>query len=135
MDQMARTQCGTPYNMAPEVCNGSPYDFKADIWAMGVIVYELVTFKKPFDSDKLQSLFNLIINEEAAPVQDGRSTDLKMLCKSLLNKDVNKRPSIFDIATLPCVKKKIKEFIKQHDVKDTDIPFLELEPSNKPIVN
>ena len=44
------------------------HDFKADIWAMGVIVYELVTFKKPFDSDKLQSLFNLIINEEAAPV-------------------------------------------------------------------
>ena len=94
--------------MAPEVCNGSPYDFKADIWAMGVIVFELVTFKKPFDSDKLQSLFDLIINKEPAPVQDGRSTDLKLLCKTLLNKDFNKRPSIFDIAYLPCVKEKIK---------------------------
>ena len=96
--------------MAPEVCNGSPYDFKADIWAMGVIVFELVTFKKPFDSDKLQSLFDLIMNKEPDAIQDGRSTDIKMLCKSLLNKDVSKRPSIFDIAYLPCVKEKIKEF-------------------------
>ena len=34
---------------------------EADVWAMGIIMYELITFKKPFDSDKLNSLFDLII--------------------------------------------------------------------------
>ena len=65
---------------------------------MGVIVYELVTFRKPFDSDNLQSLFSLIVNKEPAPIQDGRSTDLKLLCTSLLYKDKKKRPDIFGIA-------------------------------------
>lgn len=46
----AETICGTPYFMPPEVCNNHPYDFKADVWAMGVIVYELITLRKPFDS-------------------------------------------------------------------------------------
>jgi len=73
---MAKTVCGTPYNMAPEVCKGSPYDSKADVWAMGIIMYELITFRKPFDSDKLNSLFDLIINKEAPPLPAGISADL-----------------------------------------------------------
>jgi len=40
---MAVTTCGTPYYMPPEVCNNFPYEFKADVWSMGVMIYELVT--------------------------------------------------------------------------------------------
>ena len=39
--------------MPPEVCQNAPYDAKADVWAMGVIVYELATLKKPFDGDNI----------------------------------------------------------------------------------
>jgi serine/threonine protein kinase len=35
--------CGTPLNMAPEVLNKRPYDFRADIWSLGVMLFELVT--------------------------------------------------------------------------------------------
>ena len=38
---MACTQCGTPYYLPPEVCNGAPYDVKADIWSLGVLSYEI----------------------------------------------------------------------------------------------
>lgn len=51
---------GTPYNMPPEVCEGKTYNFKADVWATGVILYELITFKKPFDSEHLNVLFKKI---------------------------------------------------------------------------
>ncbi len=55
-----QTACGTPYFMAPEVCHGKPYDSKADVWAVGVILYELVTLKKPFDSESINGVFEKI---------------------------------------------------------------------------
>ena len=73
------------------------------IWAMGVIIYELITFNKPFDSQKLNSLFDMIINKEPHQIHEGRSADIKLLIKALLTKDDKKRPSIFDIAQMPCI--------------------------------
>ena len=34
--------------MAPEIHDGKPYNDKADIWALGCVIYELVTLKRPF---------------------------------------------------------------------------------------
>ena len=34
--------------MAPEVCLGKPYDGKAEVWSVGVVLYELIMLKKPF---------------------------------------------------------------------------------------
>ena len=57
---MQMTACGTPYFMPPEVCMGKPYDSKADVWAIGVILYELITFRKPFDSVSIYGVFEKI---------------------------------------------------------------------------
>jgi len=75
-ESLAQTQCGTPYFMPPEVCKRCPYDSKADVWAMGVIIYELITLKKPFDSEKLKDLFDLIITKPVDPLPEGTSADL-----------------------------------------------------------
>lgn len=97
-DAMAQTKCGTPYFMPPEVCKGCPYDAKADVWAMGVIIYELVTLKKPFDSKTVEGIQDVIINNPVDPLPQGTSGSLQLLVNALLNKDKDKRPSIFDIA-------------------------------------
>ena len=44
-DQKAATSCGTPIVMSPEVCLGLPYDTKADVWSLGVILYELIMMR------------------------------------------------------------------------------------------
>ena len=56
IDAKAGTSCGTPLFMPPEVCLGKPYDNKADVWAVGVILYELITLKKPFESETINGV-------------------------------------------------------------------------------
>ena len=45
---LSSTYCGTPINMAPEVLNRGLYNYKADIWSLGTILYELLTGQSPF---------------------------------------------------------------------------------------
>ena len=40
-NNMARTQTGTPFYLAPEIWKDQPYDYKCDIWSVGCIIYEL----------------------------------------------------------------------------------------------
>lgn len=44
--------------MPPEVCLGKPYDHKADVWAVGVILYEMIMLKKPFESDTINGVLS-----------------------------------------------------------------------------
>lgn len=44
----ATTMVGTPYYLSPEMVEGKHYSTKADIWALGVILYQLCSLKLPF---------------------------------------------------------------------------------------
>lgn len=44
------TQVGTPYYLSPEMCEEKPYNEKSDIWALGCVIYELCTFRHPFEA-------------------------------------------------------------------------------------
>ena len=39
---------GTPYYMSPELCDNKPYSYKSDVWAVGVVLYELASLRQPF---------------------------------------------------------------------------------------
>lgn len=60
-NEMTRTQCGTPLNMAPEVLNGKFYNYKVDIWSLGVSMFEALIGTPPFfgkDRDELTDNIN-----------------------------------------------------------------------------
>lgn len=55
-DELAKTGCGTPLLMAPEVLGGKHYNHKADVWSIGCIFYELLTGFMPFTGVSHQNL-------------------------------------------------------------------------------
>jgi len=57
---------GTPIYMPPEQVAGQPVDGRSDIYALGVVLYELTTGQRPFAGDNLTTLFNAIGNETPA---------------------------------------------------------------------
>lgn len=56
-----KTLVGTPYYIAPEVINEEGYNNSIDYWSLGVITFELVTFKKPFTGRHYYQLMIQII--------------------------------------------------------------------------
>ena len=45
---LALTKCGSPVYMSPELCSGRPYDRGCDTWALGCVLYEMMTLQTPW---------------------------------------------------------------------------------------
>lgn len=58
---------GTPYYMAPEQVRGETVTDAADIYAFGILMYELLTGQKPITGDTVERLFYAILNEPLNP--------------------------------------------------------------------
>ena len=111
--EKAKTLVGTPYYLAPEIIENKPYDSKCDIWALGVLLYELMTFQMPFNAVSLPLLSIKIKRGVYKPPSSTYSKELRDLLKSLLTQDPDKRPSINDILKLPLIKDRINNFLNE----------------------
>jgi serine/threonine-protein kinase 24/25/MST4 len=106
---------GTPYWMAPEVIRRSSYDFKADIWSLGVTVYEMATGNPPYaDHDPMKAVF-MIPRNPPAQLEGEYGKMLKEFVSLCLNDDPVERPSAEDLMKdkyLKSVKKRGDELIE-----------------------
>jgi len=88
------TQCGTPGYVAPEILEGTPYDTKADMWSVGVILYILLGGYPPFIENNQRELFRKIRRGDYEFHEEywgSVSADAKGLISSLLTVDPAKR--------------------------------------------
>ncbi len=89
---------GTPYYMAPEQIRGEEITPSVDIYAFGVLLYELLTGARPFKAETPEAIFYSILNENAdpAPLQKlNLSEPVRQLVLQCMSKTPEGRPPSF----------------------------------------
>jgi serine/threonine protein kinase/Tol biopolymer transport system component len=92
---------GTPAYMSPEQMRGTEVDGRTDLWALGVVMYEMVTGRRPFLGDHESGLRQAILEEEPEPLirlRPDAPPELASVIQRLLAKDVAGRYPTADAA-------------------------------------
>jgi NIMA (never in mitosis gene a)-related kinase len=98
----ARSLVGTPYYLSPELCEDKPYNEKSDVWALGCILYEMLTLRHPFDASNQGALILKIVQGKYPPVDRSRySHGVRKLVDALLQRDQRRRPTCLQILSSP----------------------------------
>jgi len=84
---------GTAAYMAPEQARGKPTDKRADIWAFGCVLYEMLTGKRAFDGEDVTLLVANIVKAEPAwaPLPDETPAGVRVVLQRCLQKDPKQR--------------------------------------------
>jgi len=87
---MAGIILGTASYMAPEQAKGKPVDRRADVWAFGVVVYEMLCGRRPFEGDGVSEVLAHVITQE--PDLEALPTGLPSMLTELLERCLRKDP-------------------------------------------
>ena len=127
----ASTFCGTPNYMAPEILKNEAYSFSVDWWALGVMLFEMMAGRSPFNTDDLEErsedyLFQTILLKEIRPPQNF-SHKARKVTLDFLNKD--------PIHRLGChAKRGFQEIVDHFFFRSIDWKALELKQIKPPHV-
>ncbi|KAF5894726.1 serine/threonine-protein kinase 10-like, partial [Clarias magur] len=109
--QRRDTFIGTPYWMAPEVVmcettKDAPYDYKADIWSLGITLIELAQIEPPHhELNPMRVLLKIAKSEPPTLDQPSKwSADFKDFLKRVLDKNPESRPSASQLLEHPFVR-------------------------------
>ena len=106
--KMAKTVVGTPFYLSPELCQGRHYNDKSDIWALGIVMYELCMRTHPFVAESPIQLSQKIVGGKFKPVR-GFSGEVATIIHKCLAVNPLDRPSAAEILKLAVVQSKARE--------------------------
>lgn len=107
----AKTFVGTPYYLSPELILERPYDHRSDVWALGVVLYELLTLKHPFNATDMKGLMQRILKVQYDPVPMMYTAEMRDIVPQLLAKDPSQRIELKDILELPIVQQRLRQWL------------------------
>uniref|UniRef100_A0A0D3FGP1 Protein kinase domain-containing protein n=1 Tax=Oryza barthii TaxID=65489 RepID=A0A0D3FGP1_9ORYZ len=130
---LAETLCGSPLYMAPEVMQAQKYDAKADLWSVGIILYQLVTGSPPFTGDSQIQLLRNILNtrEIRFPSDCDLSHGCIDLCRKLLRINSVERLTVEEFVNHPFLAEHALERTLSRtpsDIRD-GFPFINSSPT------
>ena len=82
---------GTLAYMAPEHIAGHAIDHRADIWSIGVVGYELLAGRRPFDGSNAMAIMKAIVDDQPAPITSLRP-DAPASLEAIVQQALAKRP-------------------------------------------
>lgn len=108
-DDSTSTMCGTNEYMPPEMIRRKAYNQAVDWWALGALIYEMVTGYPPFRHKNRKKLHQKILNEKL-PLPKWLGSDTHSILKQLLERNVDKRlgsgkSTMFQVKGVQAIKK------------------------------
>ena len=94
LDQTDRQIQGTPAYLAPEVIEGSPVDFRSDLYSLGLVGYEMLTGENPFLADDMPTILNRIVNLKPMQVRAVKAEvpeEFSLLIAKLMSRNPGQR--------------------------------------------
>lgn len=82
---------GTPRYMSPEQASGEELDGRSDLFALGVIMYEMITGQKAFDAESMHTLILQIVQKDPVPIRQ-LNGDATVGLQKIVNKLMQKKP-------------------------------------------
>ncbi|XP_059476072.1 serine/threonine-protein kinase Nek8-like [Neocloeon triangulifer] len=94
---------GTPEYFSPELCRGQTYGSKSDVWALGCVLYELMTLTRPFQASSVPALAVKILSGDVRPPDETYSKILRQLLKDMMHPEPSERAGVRACAACPLV--------------------------------
>jgi len=89
---------GTILYSCPEIVQSQPYTEKADIWSLGCIMYEMMTFSQPFSAGNPLTVAKMIVDGKYAAVNPDHYSPMLINCvKRCMTADPLKRPNVVEL--------------------------------------
>ncbi|KAL0237814.1 hypothetical protein GEMRC1_012288 [Eukaryota sp. GEM-RC1] len=129
-DALAKTSIGTPYYLSPEIWRNRPYNSKSDIWSLGCLLYEIISFRHPFVANDIRSLSNRVLSGKYDPLPPRYSKDIRELVSRMLVVDASKRPTLDEILQLPSIQLRMsllpKELVESKSPPTAVVPTIKV---------
>lgn len=109
------TTLGSPAYMAPEQLRSQEVDRRTDIFSLGIVLYEMLAGKKPFDGDNYSAVITSILTGEPTPLCEIVSVvppKLSLLAAQMLEKDPDRR-----VSRMEEVNEKLEELLRYYGVR------------------
>lgn len=100
--------CGSPFYVSPEMWLRQPYDYQSDLYSLGVVLFEMLALRRPFEQATLEELRSAVVTSSIPESEwasiERRYPSLTPLAKGLLRVDPQDRMTVDSILASPVMR-------------------------------